>query len=309
MSAAPTSGSLDAVERAALALLNAVRTARGSSLSASDIFQPPAPGVSLVELCNEFLLAKAYAGRSESYLALSLVQLRNFVKGRAARPVASITAKEIEQFIYGHPKWGPVTQRNQLRTIRTLLEFGVARGLIVGNVAKGIDLPTLDNEPPAIHTPEQVAIVLEKARAQDANLCRWLAVRYFAGLRGSEAASLAEAQIQAGRGFIEVTAAKSKTRRRRLVTIQPALAAWLEIGGRLPLGDVNTKRWKLTSALPFPWPSNVTRHSFVSYHLAHFQSAAKTALEAGHTEQILFNHYRELVTPEAATEFWAIRPK
>jgi len=46
----------------------------------------------------------------------------------------------------------------------------------------------------------------------------------------------------------------------------------------------------------------------VSYHLAEWQSASKTALEAGHTEQILFNHYRELVTKEDAKEFWSITP-
>jgi len=65
---------------------------------------------------------------------------------------------------------------------------------------------------------------------------------------------------------------------------------------------------RLAAAKGVPWPSNVTRHSFVSYHLAHFGSAAKTALEAGHSEAMLFAHYRELVTPEAAAEFWAIRP-
>ena len=31
-------------------------------------------------------------------------------------------------------------------------------------------------------------------------------------------------------------------------------------------------------------------------------------VEAGHSEQMLFAHYRELVTKEAAAEFWAIVP-
>lgn len=42
--------------------------------------------------------------------------------------------------------------------------------------------------------------------------------------------------------------------------------------------------------------------------LAHFGNAAKTALEAGHSEAMLFRVYREVVTPEAAAAFWAIRP-
>jgi hypothetical protein len=33
-----------------------------------------------------------------------------------------------------------------------------------------------------------------------------------------------------------------------------------------------------------------------------------TALEAGHTETILFKHYRELVSEEDAKEFWDILP-
>jgi hypothetical protein len=57
-----------------------------------------------------------------------------------------------------------------------------------------------------------------------------------------------------------------------------------------------------------PWPSNVTRHSFCSYHLAQFGSASKTALEAGHSEAMLFAHYREVVSPAEAAAFWQIRP-
>lgn len=296
--------SLDGIERAALQLLQAVREARGDVASTA----APSHTPSLVEVCNEFLTAKANAGRSENYLRVTHTQLTQFCKGREQRTAASVTAREIEAWLYAQP-WAQVTRRNLLMTLRTVFAFAVSRGLIVGNVADGVDVPTVEDKPPGIHTPGQVAVVLSLARTHDADLCRWLAVRYFAGLRGSEAASLDESCIQPERGFIEVTAAKSKTRRRRLVTIQPALASWLDVGGRLPLGDVNTKLWRLTNALAFEWPRNVTRHSFVSYHLAAFGSASKTALEAGHTEQMLFNHYREIVTPGQAAEFWSIRPK
>ena len=218
-----------------------------------------------------------------------------------------MTAHEIESWLCSQ-EWSPVTRKNHLLTVRTLFSFAVARSYLIGNPALAVDMPILENNPPEIHSPAQVRHVLETARA-DLNLCRYLAIRYFAGLRGSEAASLDESQIHPARGFIDVTAAKSKTRRRRLVTIAPALAAWLALGGVLPLGDVNTKLWKLTRQIGFRWPRNVTRHSFVSYHLAEFQSAGKTALEAGHTEQILFNHYRELVTKEDAAAFWSIVPE
>jgi integrase len=299
---------LDGIERAALALVAAVQAARGNRAAPDFSLSHSHAAKSIVTVANEFLVAKARAGRADSYLRVTLAQLKAFAQIGGGRALGSIGAEEIEAWAHGQ-KWSPVTIRNHILTVRTLFAFAVSRGYVVGNPALAVDVPEPPQAPPAIHAPEQVAAVLETARGANLSLCRWLAVRYFAGLRGSEAATLTEAQIQPGRGFIEVTAERAKTRRRRIVRIEPALAAWLDIGGTLPLTDVNTKLWRLTGALPFAFPKNVTRHSFVSYHLAAFGSASKTALEAGHTEQILFNHYREVVTPDAAAAFWSLRPQ
>jgi hypothetical protein len=57
------------------------------------------------------------------------------------------------------------------------------------------------------------------------------------------------------------------------------------------------------------WPRNVARHSWVSYRLAASSSAAETAMEAGHSEVMLFRNYRELVGPEEAARFWGIRAR
>jgi integrase len=74
-------------------------------------------------------------------------------------------------------------------------------------------------------------------------------------------------------------------------------------GLRLRL-EADRKRARITK-----WPSNALRHSFGSYHLARFENAARTALEMGHQDQnILFAHYRELVSPEAAKQYWSIMP-
>ena len=194
--------------------------------------------------------------------------------------------------------------------MRTLYNFAVRRGLVTRNPANGVELPVCESAPPVVHSPAEVRRVLEFARGHDLNLCRVLAVRYFAGLRSAEADRLREPQVKPG--HIEVTAANSKTRKRRLVTVQPALRAWLALGGTFEFGD-RGQRWRtFTAALQretgVTWAHNVTRHSFVSYHVAQFRSAAGTALEAGHTEQMLFAHYRELVTPAAAAEFWGTVP-
>ena len=308
----PTSASLRAIEAAALQLLNAVRSAGKVSFSSSPLLNGvAAKPLSVAELFNQFLLAKARAGRSDNYTGLLLKELRSFATGREGRAVASVTADEIESWLHGQG-WSARTMRGRLLTLRNVLSWAVTRGELAGNVALGVDLPTDDaaDEPPGIHTPAQARTVLEIASALDLSTMRCFAIRYFAGLRTSEATALDEAEIH--EDFIEVTAKKAKTRKRRIVTIQPNLRAWLALGGRLPLTQVCNRHAALTAAAKekgVPWPHNAARHSFVSYHLAKFQSAGKTALEAGHTEQMLFAHYRQIVTPADAKKFFNVRPK
>jgi integrase len=56
-------------------------------------------------------------------------------------------------------------------------------------------------------------------------------------------------------------------------------------------------------------PDNALRHSFASYHLAHFKNAAATALELGHHNAIVtLAHYRELVRPKEAGRYWNLKP-
>ena len=268
---------------------------------------PHAPTVN--ELVNDYLLAKARAGRCDRYLRALKNSLSKFVEGRAQMSAGTVTSAEIEKWIFDR-KWKPRTQKGYLADVRTLYNFAVRRGLVNHNPANGVENPTLDPPVVSLHRPVEVARVLEFARAWDLNLCRLIALRYFAGLRSSEANLLRESEI--GGTHIEVTAANAKTRRRRLVTIQPALRAWLDLGGSLAFGDKEQRMRKFCAALAtaegIKWPHNVTRHSFVSYHVAQFQNSGKSALEAGHSEQMLFAQYRELVTPSAAKDFWEIVP-
>jgi integrase len=116
-------------------------------------------------------------------------------------------------------------------------------------------------------------------------------------------------------GLIQVRAEKSKTAQRRFVNMQPNLREWL-----LPLrkhkGSVAPQEnfrqlfeHTREAAGITEWPENALRHSFASYHLAHFKNAASTALELGHHDsRITFAHYRELVKPKEAERYWNIKP-
>src|SRR5207247_1328906 len=119
-------------------------------------------------------------------------------------------------------------------------------------------------------------------------LLPYFAIGAFAGLRPAELQRLHWEEIHWGSKLIEVKAAKSKTARRRFIKIRPNLERWLQPyrkqhGPICPPGlrklELETRqRSKITQ-----WPANALRHSFASYHLAHFKNAAELALEMGHT--------------------------
>lgn len=271
----------------------------------------PAP-LSVSELVTEFLFAKAKAGRSVRYLQTLHMGLAQFARRHGAVPVPEISARGVETWLHSR-RWSLRTQANRLSEVRTLFAWAVRRGYLPQNPAATVELPDPLPEPIEVHTPEQVRAVLDAAGDMDPTLCRVLAIRYFTGLRSAEALRLAEADLRIEAGFVEVPAAKAKTRQRRLVPIRPALSAWLEWtgarGGRLPLRDEQRRLARVVRAAGVVWPHNVTRHSFCSYHLAAFQNAGQAALEAGHSETMLFAHYRAIVLPEAAERFWAVCPK
>ena len=273
----------------------------GQVLSPSFIAKGPP---TMRDVINEFLVAKVNGARSDRYLEALRFHLDRFSAGRRLQPLDAITSFEIEAWLEA-ADWSVKSKANALGTLKTLYSWATKRGYCTKDPIACIELPSLPEQRPCYHGPGRVKEVLTLALAKDPAVCRNLAIRYFAGLRSAETLRLDANDMKAG--HIDVCAVKSKTRTRRLVTIQPALAAWLKATPETYL--VTDKRFtSFVRSLPFPWPQNVARHSFVSYHLAEFDSPGKTALEAGHSEAMLFRIYREIVTKDQAHAFWAIRP-
>lgn len=252
---------------------------------------------------NQFLLSKARTGRSDRYLRQLRVSLTSFASGRALEPVGAVTTADVEDWFRAHD-WSPKTVQGYLGDVRTLFAWCVRRGWCCRNPADGIDRPRVSAGRVSIMAPAEIGEVLRRVFAQDKAVGRVLALRFFAGVRSAESVRMTEAAILPG--HVVVGAHEAKTRSRRLVEIRPALAAFLALGGSLPVPEIRVRRVLAASKVVIP--PNAARHSFVSYHLAAFESPGKTATEAGHAEAILFRNYRELVTAAQAAEFWALRP-
>jgi integrase len=149
----------------------------------------------------------------------------------------------------------------------------------------------------------------------------------FAGLRSAEIDRLDWSKVNFESGYITVDASIAKTNSRRLVPITDNLRAWLAplakkrgpvfdgqnlsrsirvlVDGTRPEGlDENGERHEPV----VKWKHNALRHSFCSYRLAKEKNAAQVSLEAGNSPQMIFKHYRELVTEAEATEWFGIMP-
>lgn len=141
----------------------------------------------------------------------------------------------------------------------------------------------------------------------------YMAISLFAGLGAAEVQKLDWSEVDFESGHIEVTAAKAKTAKRRLVPVSENLAAWIQplakFGGPVT-PDGLRKRLDPTKARAGlqEWPQNAMRQSYGSYRLAQCSDAARVSLEMGNSPQMVFAHYRELVKPKEAARFWQIAP-
>jgi integrase len=183
----------------------------------------------------------------------------------------------------------------------------VREGYCENNPCKAVKRPRSDDSPPSIFTPPETKKLLQAALSYDPGLIPYLAIGLFAGVRPLEIQRLARADIS--ERYIEIKAAKAKTRKRRLVSLSGNLKQWLALGGDLPLTNKRKRLAQILKLTGINWQPDIMRHSFASYHLALHQSADKTAFELGHRDsKMLFAHYRELVSFEAANAYWNITP-
>ena len=162
-----------------------------------------------------------------------------------------------------------------------------------------------------IFTPDEMERILNTAERH--LVIPMIAIGGFAGLRNAEICRLDWTDIKLDRGFIEVRAMNAKTRARRLVPISDNLKAWLipfaQTSGKVVVFEKpNAAMTNIGRRAGVKWKKNALRHSFVSYRLAQTNDPARTALEAGHDQRILFRHYREVVTAEMATKWFSIMP-
>jgi len=142
-------------------------------------------------------------------------------------------------------------------------------------------------------TAEQaVKLMAHLETFKDGALVPYFALTLFAGIRPcictGEILKLRPEHVRLDSGVIHIEPEVSKVRMKRLVTIQPNLAAWLQsyLLARFPIIPVNMGKLRLDVFKAFSLTHDVMRHTFISMFVAKFRSMGEAALQAGNSESI-----------------------
>ncbi len=269
--------------------------------------------ITISQLADEVLETKRKDGRSRKYVEMLRLYFKRFGRDFGDRLIADITVEELDNWLRDLPV-APLTRADYRRNIGVLFSHATQRRIIDSNPVGFTAKPKVIDIPPEIFTVDELRKLLESAQRQEPEVLPMLAIGAFAGLRDAEIKRLDWTNVKFSRGHIDVTAAKAKSARRRIVPIQPNLAAWLRpyvemTGAVVPFAARGKLERVRKSAGLTRWPKNGLRHSFASYRLAATNDAPRVAAELGHaTPQLLYSAYRELVLPEEAERYWQIAP-
>ena len=282
-------------------------------------------GKTVQQAVNEFMAAKRDgratrirgSGRvvSDRYLDDLERKLTAFA-GRFHYLIGAVTGHDINGFIHGLDVEGR-TKNNYRQAINILFEFAKKEKYLTRDnaVMDEVEEAAEADFEIEIFTPDEVEKLLKHAPD---NLLPVLAIGAFAGLRTSEIERLDWQDVKFDAGCVVVQKGKVRTKRgraRRIVPMLPNLKAWLK-----KVAKESGPVWPQSSPYLFelqsrtaedakvPWKHNALRHSFISYRVATIKNVDQVALEAGNSPEMIFEHYRELVTADAAEKWFGIQP-
>ena len=288
--------------------------------------QDKSPKMTVAEVVEEFLAAKDQDKASYHYLKTLRSTLcptppdgkrRNSFADAFKTYIGRINAKEIDAWLRRRGV-SPRTRKNLLLTIRTLFNFAKSQGYLPKNQpteADSVITPKVADGEIGVFTSEQLfgLFIGTKRHPAHEEYKLWLALGAFTGLRTEELKRLDWADVSLSRGYVEVREQNSKTGARRLVQIQPNLAAWLSgcakrSGPVFPRNRADERVHEYARRLGVYWPNNALRHSFATYRVAATQDIARVALEMGNSPAIVVKHYRELATEAEGKAWFSITP-
>jgi integrase len=317
----------------------ALELSTSQRITALDAFQKLEPfGITLTAVVDDFvdrrraststfaevkalyLKSRERLGRSDRHLEGLRSVLGRFAEKHGQKRISDLTTDQVQEWIYEQGVAAP-TMNHFRAMLHSVFAWAFMRKMIRENPIKQVERQKVKTGKVEILTPGQLQALLEGARAHP-DVLATLVIGAFAGLRPEEVARLKWSAIDLEHGQIDCGSEITKTASHRYVKIEPVLAAWLKIPPfceNLGIQHRNfRKRFAAVRAAAgfqfkdtpgISWPHDGLRHSFASYHYAHFKNAAETAQQLGHSDTaMLFKNYRARVSEKDAAAWWQLMP-
>ena len=280
------------------------------------------------ELFEELLAAKKADGHSKVYQKDLKFRVGKFAEDFQCA-IADVSEAQLNEWLRG-VKGSPRNRNNFRDAVRVLFNFAESAGYLPKDHidfekvarAKGTQSEI------GIFTQEEMVKLLNAAKFNPNEVKPGFNLRYlnssglvpllllggFAGLRTAEIERQVWSDVMLNRGFIRVTGANGNTAQKRLVPISENLRKWLTVywkkeGLCCDYGRTPDAIARLAQRAGVKWKHNGLRHSYGSYRMALLQDPAKTAYEMGNSPRMVVRHYRELVLPEEAKNWFGIEPE
>jgi integrase len=270
------------------------------------------------EVYQEYRERKAASGLRPRTLQDIRWKIGPLAETYGGTPIHELFTSDLETWLDRNRLQGS-TRANSRRQFIGFFGFAHRRGYIQTNPATAIERVSVDEVIPAVFSVDEVKRLMAHVQAETPDMIPFFAIGLWAGLRPAELEGITWQDFDLQKQRIRVIPAVAKRRRQRYVDVSDNLLEWLlphrKTRGHLPFSrhgfdkarGIHRRKDKTDPVVR--WHNDIMRHTYGSMHLAHHQDAARTALQMGHvTQGILFDHYRDLVTPEDAAEFWQILP-
>ena len=248
-------------------------------------------------------------------------KIGRFQRAFPTATVADITAADIDRWLTKTVSHH-ASRRQYLAVLHGFFKFACRTWRLESNPVEGVymDAGETDQTDVEAYTVKEAEDIMDAAAKHEhaARIVPMLAIGFFAGLRPTEIEGMEWSNVSLEQKQMRVTPATAKRRRQRFVEISDNLAAWLtpyaQSTGLIAPAVITYRRDRdavMKASGAKRWIRDGLRHSFGTYHLAAYGDANKTALQMGHrgNTDLVFQHYRKLVTQDEGLAFWKINPK
>jgi integrase len=268
-------------------------------------------------LVEDFIWSRIELGRDVRTIQTYRHVLRALARAFPLRHAHEMTREDLKAWRRSQG-WSPATQNKAMGHVRGLFKWAIAEKHAGLDPCEGLEEVTV--------SPAEVEVL--SLRSCEALLMTglkvprfmpFLVLGLFRGMRRSELERLRWEEINLESGSVIASAAKVKTRRRRVMELTPQMRAWISAAGwtedKMQTGPVAPsnlkvlwpKFWKQAGLSR--WPHNGLRHTFASMHYAmHQDEAALQAILGQRSADVLHTNYRALKTRSEAERFFALMP-